>query len=561
MSSRVRQSVWLRSSILVASLLTSLVSVAVPVFSQDAASDTPQPSAALRVVPRDTVVPINPLDIGASDTDLSKCDQKTLIKAMQTKNATEGLVGTRSPVKSKISLCGNGEAINNQIIIQGPPQALADLIKLIPNISIKRVLMQPIAVNSDVNTKTISNPNTQTILYTIDDEMPVPELVKKVNFGIRIDNKMDVTATPNYLIASKSSDVFSAGHSVGGSPSEPKGITRTVQDFEGQWAWKVINKPVSATGPFSGKSVIIGIFDAFCTPNAPLRGAGTLDTTPRLVNISSVAERDHENKPIQDVCVHGEYVWSLSHAIAPDATYRFYPVLDNFGLGDIGTLVLALQKFATDVNSLEERKGRTDLHGVVINLSLNIWSASPDNTQPVKDILDRLIAMGATVVAAAGNDSRAGIQPMRLPAGYPGVIGVSALQITRQRASYSNWVPAGNKDVSAPGGDGDCSKLKDSYYCVVGMYHACINWIKTAVPGILYCKGYAPRYMAWAGTSFATPMVSGLAALVIEKNGFNVEPRVVQADLAAHAIPLSPQPPSADDGVGDGVIDVDNTAQ
>lgn len=96
---------------------------------------------------------------------------------------------------------------------------------------------------------------------------------------------------------------------------------------------------------------------------------------------------------------------------------------------------------------------------------------------------------GVLIVAAAGNQYLAG-NPIQYPAGYPGVIGVGALAHDGTRAMYSET----GADVAlvAPGGSADGTAADD---------------ITLLAPG----GGYTTA----AGTSFASPEVAAVAALVL----------------------------------------------
>ena len=125
-------------------------------------------------------------------------------------------------------------------------------------------------------------------------------------------------------------------------------------------------------------------------------------------------------------------------------------------------------------------------HGArVINCSWGGAGAS----QFEQDVINYATSKGSLVVAAAGNENSPVID---FPAGYDNVIAVAATKFNDVKPSYSNYGPS--IDVSAPGGDP-------------------FNVANLAV----YSTDYPSTYGVGAGTSFASPLVAGLAALVASK--------------------------------------------
>jgi serine protease len=107
------------------------------------------------------------------------------------------------------------------------------------------------------------------------------------------------------------------------------------------------------------------------------------------------------------------------------------------------------------------------------------------------------------VVAAAGNDASS---TFAYPASYDGVISVSAVNINRNRAYYSNFGSA--IDVAAPGGDDTTGRLI----------------LSTSADDTV--SPIREAYVLLQGTSMATPHVSGVLALMK-----SVYPALTPADV------------------------------
>jgi serine protease len=137
----------------------------------------------------------------------------------------------------------------------------------------------------------------------------------------------------------------------------------------------------------------------------------------------------------------------------------------------------------------------------VINLSLG----SEGFSQTVKDAIGRAVSAGIVVVAAAGNSGKGTVE---FPANQPNVLAVGALDVRKERASYSNTGP--DLDFVAPGGDcdrddnadgfGDCvfQQMLDPDFVAQGRYDR-------------FC------YCGLDGTSMATPHVAAAAALLFSQ--------------------------------------------
>ncbi len=176
---------------------------------------------------------------------------------------------------------------------------------------------------------------------------------------------------------------------------------------------------------------------------------------------------------------HGTFVSGLVRLVAPDARILSQRVLDSDGNGSVFTVAQAI---GDSVSS-----GAT-----VINLSFG--TVGTFKSKLLDDAIKRAQSAGVVVVVAAGNQ---GSDKPHYPASRPDVLSVAALGAQDTvLASYSNcggWV-----QVAAPGSD------------LVG-----------PVPG----GGYA----TWSGTSMASPLAAGQAALLFAGGGQLTAQQVVKA--------------------------------
>ena len=130
---------------------------------------------------------------------------------------------------------------------------------------------------------------------------------------------------------------------------------------------------------------------------------------------------------------------------------------------------------------------------------------------------------GVTMVAAAGNNNCGAIE---YPARHPMVIPVGATNIVNARASYSACgAELRDRGVVAPGGDGMGGVLSTTWSITGG--HV---------------------YVAFQGTSMATPHVAGVIALMITRG--NTSPSGIQSTLRSTATDLGAAGPDTEFGAG-----------
>ena len=162
----------------------------------------------------------------------------------------------------------------------------------------------------------------------------------------------------------------------------------------------------------------------------------------------------------------------------------------------------------------------------IINMSLG----GPIYNSVAQDVIKKVVAQGVTVIAAAGNDAKNG-NPINYPCAYDNVICVGAVGPSLSRAWYSEYNPF--VTVAAPGGEGrniDTNNILST------------SWND---------KTNQPDYYPGAGTSMATPHVSGVAALMLSVNP-NLTPAQIKQILEDTAHDLGSA--GKDDEYGYGLV-------
>lgn len=250
----------------------------------------------------------------------------------------------------------------------------------------------------------------------------------------------------------------------------------SVQGYQTQWAPTTLRLAQAHTVT-RGAGVKVAVLDTGVDATHELlagRVAPGLDLVDRDTNPS-------EGDPAGLAYGHGTHVAGLVAMVAPEATIIPYRILDKDGVGNMWVLVEAIYRAANpDGNTA------TDDGANVINLSLSVGIKSKLLEDAVRYATCEdpkncasSTGRGAVVVAAAGNEG-ADIKEYPAALDSKGVAAVAASTENNRLATFSSfgkWV-----DLAAPG-----------------------EGIVSSVPG-----GYA----AWSGTSMASPLVAGEAALV-----------------------------------------------
>ena len=223
----------------------------------------------------------------------------------------------------------------------------------------------------------------------------------------------------------------------------------------------------------------------------------------------------------QDKNGHGTHVAGIVAAVAnngigvagvaPAAKVLPVRVLDETGSG-------SFDQIAAGVDYAVSKGAK------VINLSLGFYSGAdvPLRAMGFFEVLETAIdeawASGAVVVVAAGNDS---FPLCTEPSAYPNVICVGATDQFDLKAGYSNSDPLHPNYVTAPGGWGlggfSLGHNSPTGGTCTGEIFS--TYLRSATS---YCSPES-GYEGVSGTSMASPVVSGVAALLAGKGLTNSE--------------------------------------
>jgi subtilase family protein len=239
---------------------------------------------------------------------------------------------------------------------------------------------------------------------------------------------------------------------------------------------------------------------------------------------------------------HGLFVAGIINSIVPEAELHLYEVLSPYGVGSIETIVEGMFKAVL----LHVGASPAGTH-LIINCSLAM--VMPANLQPeeltyanipLEWICNLLQANNVTIVAASGNLPSIGNPGPSYPASFASVISVGSVATPLIAATRGVNPPAyvaaaySNAVTKPQGGEG---------YLTYGGESGAGNGMLGVYLGNILSGGIMPlpedqRYKAnpsgwarWAGTSFATAVLSGVIALQAGRRGMGVTTATTIADL------------------------------
>jgi serine protease AprX len=340
-----------------------------------------------------------------------------------------------------------------------------------------------------------------------------------------------------------------------------------------------VNAAAAWSSGYTGAGIGVAVIDSGIAPHSAFLTAALPNGTLRIVyNQDFTGDTNSSN--IYDPYGHGTHVAGILGAqssvtvlgysgagytggrnlqgIAPGVSLINLRVLNSAGVGTDSAVIAAIQKAIALKSQYNIR---------VINLSLGRPVYESYKLDPLDQAVEAAWNAGIVVVVAAGNEGRnnsantSGYGTITVPGNDPYVITVGAMKTmgTPQRsddliASYSSKGPTlydhvVKPDLVAPGNQVVSLATPANYDSGVGLWD---NYASTHILSTYYDPAAWPGLDTWyyriSGTSMATPVVSGAAAILLQQHP-TLTPDQVKARLLKTAYKTFPRYSTATDPV------------
>jgi hypothetical protein len=385
--------------------------------------------------------------------------------------------------------------------------------------------------------KELNNPDTQ----------DSPALIAESGFGIQ-------GVSPNWLVSVASQGAGTGGP--GGRPSPYYG-SRKNAPYHFDLVTKLKNKEIYGDG--EGVDVVI-LDTAPCAqdlvaaykewPDHPLIPTllgpeGKLHLYPasyeELLRLSCTSLNDHDYKMTD----HGLFIAGIIHSIVPKAEIHLIEVLNQFGVGDLTSFLYGLQKIYTENIYQRHRKlvincswmlefPLDDLHSRHMDQvedpdaefegAVRAFSKTDQATLvQLEALFCRFYGLGRQAIAAVGNDGRVGDETRvraRYPAALRRVTGVGALPKSLEKLPTDKYRTSVFSNLSeSPDGRGVVTKGIVTLGGEEGPGNGVLGLYIGAFPDNSVNES---KWAWWAGTSFATPILTGAVASLLSRPGNNI---------------------------------------
>jgi serine protease AprX len=332
----------------------------------------------------------------------------------------------------------------------------------------------------------------------------------------------------------------------------------TVGSSEASTAWQ---SPYNLSGSGVTVAVVDSGVHSLLDLNAPgLLGTGLLGSNRIVANANFVPGTTSAD----DSCGHGTHVsgiiagdgqsssgllcYHTFYGIAPKAKIVNVRVLDTTGQGTVSQVVSGVQWCVTNKTKYGIR---------VLNLSLGHPVGESCTTDPLCQAVEQAWKAGIVVVCAAGNDGRlyttntpgmdnegwgTAYASIQCPGNDPYVVTVGASKsidghrADDQVATYSSRGPSRldlilKPDIMAPGNKIISTLAPNSY---LDQNYSKTNQIGLLTYALSLLGANTNKYFVLSGTSMATPVVAGAAALMLQAHP-TLSPDTVKARLMLSA--------------------------